>query len=92
MIEGVAQTRAMGTPLVIGTLYQAVPVTWGVNGMKSIFIGLALAATALSVNAGDVRSTVVPSHVYSNAPVCPEGQVAVAHFINGRLVWECVPA
>ncbi|WP_266156584.1 hypothetical protein [Dyella silvatica] len=59
--------------------------------MKSIFVGWVLAATALSVNAADIRSSDRIPHVYANAPVCPGGQVAVAHIVNGRLVWQCVP-
>lgn len=59
--------------------------------MKSLFAGLVLVAVALSVNASGIRSTGVLQHVHSNAPVCPPGEVAVAHVINGKLVWECVP-
>lgn len=59
--------------------------------MKSLFVALALASTAVSVNAGDARTTAAPPRVSSNAPVCPDGEIAVAHYINGKLTWVCEP-
>lgn len=55
--------------------------------MKSLFAGLVLVAVALSVNASGIRL----QHIHSDAPVCPPGEKAVPHVIDGKLVWECVP-
>lgn len=60
--------------------------------MKIVFVGLVLMAAAASANAGAVTDHRDQNHGYSNAPVCPDGQVAqFVGVINGRATWRCVP-
>jgi len=59
--------------------------------MKSVFVGLVLAAAALSANAGDARSTQALHQPHSDG-VCPDGQV-VEYFYNPvthSMGWKCV--
>lgn len=62
--------------------------------MKSLFVGLVMVITALSVNAGDVRDARMPQQVTSllpMIPMCPPGEVAKLVKVNGIYVWECFP-
>jgi len=59
--------------------------------MKNVLIACAFAAAAFSAQAGDARRPVESRHATSPAPTCPEGQIAVAHYINGKLTWVCEP-
>lgn len=60
--------------------------------MKILCAGLVLIVAAVSANASGIATTATPNHVYSNAPVCPDGQVAqFVGVINGKATWRCVP-
>jgi hypothetical protein len=59
--------------------------------MKSLLAGLVLFGLALSVNAGDTRSTNMPQYVQPPIPMCPPGEHAQLVKVNGVFEWECVP-
>ncbi|MDR6935682.1 hypothetical protein [Luteibacter sp. 3190] len=59
--------------------------------MKNVFVACAFAAVAFSVQAGDALRNVDAAQATSFAPICPPGEVAVAHYINGKLTWVCEP-
>jgi hypothetical protein len=61
--------------------------------MKIVFVGLVLIAAAVSANATGIGTRTDLNHGRSNAPVCPDGQVAqFVGVINGKATWRCVPA
>lgn len=61
--------------------------------MKIVFVALVLVAAAASSNATGIASRTDQNHGRSNAPVCPDGQVAqFVGVINGKATWRCVPA
>ncbi|PTR33965.1 hypothetical protein C8J98_102152 [Luteibacter sp. OK325] len=61
--------------------------------MKMVFIALVMIAAAASANAGGIGNRGDLNHAPSNAPVCPDGQVAqFVGVINGKATWRCVPA
>jgi hypothetical protein len=72
-------------------LHPAASASSGVNVMQRLFVGLVLVVVALSVNASGLRSSSVMQRVHAEAPVCPPGEKAVPHIVNGQLVWVCVP-
>ena len=62
--------------------------------MKIVFVGLVLAAAALSANAGDTSSTRVPQHSAALAatPMCTDGKKLelVWNPVTQSWQWECV--
>ena len=61
--------------------------------MKIFFVGLVLIAAAVSANASGLNNRRDINHGQSNAPVCPDGQVAeFIGVIDGHAAWRCVPA
>jgi hypothetical protein len=63
--------------------------------MKSLFVALVVAITALSVNAGDVRNTQMSQQVTSlkpPIPMCPPGEVGMWVKVGNTYEWECFPS
>lgn len=59
--------------------------------MKIAFVGLVLIAAAASANATSINDLRDLHHGSSNAPVCPQGQIAeYLGIINGKPTWRCV--
>ncbi|WP_132147634.1 hypothetical protein [Luteibacter rhizovicinus] len=77
-----------------GSAYQIVLTKRENVDMKIIFAGFVLIAAAVSANASGIGDHRDPNQGgYSNAPVCPDGQVAqFVGVINGKATWRCVPA
>jgi hypothetical protein len=85
------ESRALLWPSI--HLPPAAPATLRVNIMKSLFVGLVVAITALSVSAGDARNTEMSQQAVSlmpMIPMCPPGEVAKLVKVNGVYEWECV--
>jgi hypothetical protein len=75
-------------------IHQEAPATLRVNIMKSLFVGLIVAITALSVSAGDVRNTQMPQQGTSlkpPIPECPPGEVGMWVKVGNTYEWECFP-
>lgn len=59
--------------------------------MKNVFVACVFAAAAFAAHAADAPRSVLPHTATSFAPQCPEGEIAVAHYIDGKLTWICEP-